>query len=178
MTVAVATMSGRRRGIFEVALKALNLLAVAADNLLDVGNLVKVDFELVDLGHDGVEARNLGVGVVNDVAGVVVLLEGDDLGLLAEQIDTGLDLEHEAVEVAGEGGEAGRVEQQAALGRGAAGGARGARVCCGLGLVVAQQRDLVFGEAQLRVWDGGYVRGRHSLIMEGAGRFGLGGIGD
>lgn len=146
MAAMAPVVAGGRLGVLELALEALDAAPVVADDLLDVADAVEVDFELVDLGHDVLKAGDLGIGVSDQVPRVVVLLHGDDGALLAQVLNTLLDLLHQPVEVAAQRGEARAVKQQTALGGGAAGCARGVRVCLRLRLVIAEEGDFLFGQ--------------------------------
>ena len=165
MAAMAPVVAGGGLGVLELALEALDAAAVVADDLLDVADAVEVDLELVDLGHDVLKAGDLGIGVGDQVPRVVVLLHGDDGALLAQVVDALLDLLHQAVEVAAQGGEAGAVEEKAALGGGAAGGAGGVRVHLRLRLVVAEEGNFLFGQTQLRVRDGVGVGRRHGSTV-------------
>lgn len=66
-------------------------------------NTVKVQFQLIYLQHDGIEARNLSVGIVNDVPRPVILCHGHNGTLFAQVLDSLLDLLHKTVQVGREG---------------------------------------------------------------------------
>ncbi len=67
-----------------------------------------------------------------------------------------LDCGHQSIEVGAQCREAGGIEQQSALAAGIAGSARAGTSGLREGdlLMVAQRRDFVVRQAQLRVWDG------------------------
>lgn len=123
MAVAVAIPSGRGTRLLKFALELLDTLAVVPHDISYVGDAIEVDLELVDLAHDVLETRNLSIGIVHEVASAVILLHCHNGALLAEVLDSGLDLLHQTVKVAREGGEAHAVQQQTTLRRGSAGGA-------------------------------------------------------
>lgn len=163
----------------QLALQLLGAAAKVAHNVADVGDAVKVELELVDLAHDVVVARNLGVGVVDQVAGAVVHGHRHHLRLLRQVLELLLDVLHDAVKVAAQRGQRRGVEHQEPLGRGAAGGARRRRARGGGGLLVlAEELYLFAGEAQLRVWHGGRrVLGGHGgrgASASGDGRWAVG----
>lgn len=112
-----------RLGVLERALHILDPLPVTPHDIAYVPYAVKLDLELVHLGDDGVEPADLRVGVVDEVAGLVVDGHGDDLRLLRQVVDLGRDLAHQPVKVPAQLRERARVEQQQALRRGAARGA-------------------------------------------------------
>ena len=93
------TVPPRRTGMFQLVIQLLDALTVSPDNVSDVTYAVEVELELVQLPHDLVEARNLVVGVVNQIPSMVILLHGNHGGLLREVLDAGLDLHHQSVEV-------------------------------------------------------------------------------
>lgn len=93
------TVPPRRTRVFQLAIQLLNALTISTDYVPDVTYAIEVELELVQLPHDVVEARNLVVGVVDQVPGMVVLLHGNHRGLLGEVLDAGLDLHHQSVEV-------------------------------------------------------------------------------
>lgn len=116
MVMAVTvTLSSRGVRVLEFALQLLDALAVVPHDIPYVGDAVEVDLELVDLAHYVLEARNLSIGIVHQVAGTVILLHCHDRALLAEILDAGLDLLHEPVKVARQGGEARAVQEQSTL---------------------------------------------------------------
>lgn len=77
-----------------------------------MGDAVKVELELVDLAHYVVVARNLGVGVVDQVASPVVRLQRNRLRLHHEVFELLLDVLHHAVKVAAECGKGAAVDHQ------------------------------------------------------------------
>lgn len=109
----------------DAAIEGLNAAAVGLDDFPNAADLVELDLQLVDLAQDFVEAGYLGVGVGYDIAGAVVLHLGGCLGLLGEMGPALLDAVQQTVKVRAQCLQTGRVEQQTALRRGLAGGARG-----------------------------------------------------
>ncbi len=169
MAVSLVIAPRRRLRMFEFVLKALDAAAIIPHDLLDVADAIEVDLQLVNLGHDVLEAGDLSIGIVYQVAGVVILLHSHDGALLAQKLNALLDLLHQAVEVARQGGKTGAIEEEEALGGGAAGGAGGIGI--GLGLVVTKEVDFLFGQTQLRVWNGIGLGRRHgSTAVGGRGR--------
>lgn len=123
-------------------------------------NTVKVQFQLIYLQHDGIESRNLGVGIVNDVSRPVILCHGHNGTLLAQVLDSLLDLLHKTVQVGREGMQTRTVQEQPTLRRRTACGSRGRRPCS-LCLVVAKELDLFVRQAQLCIWDRVRLGRRH-----------------
>jgi hypothetical protein len=66
------------------ALEMVHALLEAFDNLADAANLVEFHLELVELAQEGPEAGDFCVGVLDRVAGPVVLGVGRRLCLLRE----------------------------------------------------------------------------------------------
>ena len=64
-----------------------------------MGYTIKIQLELVDLGHEAVVPRNLAVGIIDQVAGAVVHLQVDLLGLLYQILELLLDALHDPVKV-------------------------------------------------------------------------------
>lgn len=110
----------------QVPLQRLDTGSIALDNVLDVGDPVKVYLKLVELSQDLGVAGDLGVGAIDDVASPVVLDLGEHLGLLAQILHVLLDVGHQSVEVPAKGGEGRAVEQQESLAACPAGSARAA----------------------------------------------------
>lgn len=100
----VVSRARRRRG-GQLALQLGSALPVRLDNVSDVLDAVKLEVEGVKLLVQAVEAVNLGVGVGDQVARLVVHTTGGDLALLRQVGDALLDLLHGAVKVAAELGE-------------------------------------------------------------------------
>jgi len=99
--MAVSVAPGRRRvRLRELLLELLDTLAIVSHDVPDMRDAIKVDFELVDLGHDVLEARYLSIGIVHQVAGTVILLHCHDGALFAKVLYAGLDLLHQAIEMA------------------------------------------------------------------------------
>lgn len=141
----------------QAPLQVLDARAVALDDALDVCYTVKVHLEFLELAHNLGEARNLGVGAVDDVAGPVVLHLRKHLRLLAEVANVLLDGGHEPVKVAAQRRQRRAVEHQQTLAASSTGCARAA----GPGesrLALSQELDLLGRQAQLRIGDG---VGRH-----------------
>lgn len=92
--VVPITVPPRRARMVQFPVQFLDALAVSPHNVPDMADAVKIQLQLVDLPHDLGEAGYLGVCRVNDVAGVVVLLQRDNLALLAQILDSRLDLLH------------------------------------------------------------------------------------
>ena len=90
-------------------------MSVAPDDVTNMADAIEVQLEFVQLAHDVVEAGDLAVGSVDQITGMVILLHSNHGALLAEIIDTLLDLDHQAVEVPGKRGKTRAVQQQAAL---------------------------------------------------------------
>ena len=104
------------------------------------------------------KARDFGVGHLDCVTGAVVLDLGCELGLLRECLPSRVDGTHQPVKVGAQRLETCGIQQETALGRGVAGGAR--RRAAGLResnlLVLTEQLDLALAEVELRVGDGGH----------------------
>ena len=151
----------------QLALYLLGPLPEPLDDILDVSDAIEFDLELVHLLEDAMISGDLHVGVVDQVAGLVVYVHGDDLGLLAEVLQLLLYVGHDAVEVAAEGGERGAVEEEQALGRCPAGGARRRRPLGRQGrLALVEDRELLVGEPELRRVDGlRHGRGRGGPLV-------------
>ena len=165
VAMAAVLLSRGWLGMLEVALEVLDAVAVVPYDLFYVANAVEVDLQLVDLRHDVLEAGDLSIGIIYQVACVVILLHSHDGTLFAEVLDALLYLLHQSVEVARQGGKTGAVEEQAALGGSTAGGAGGIGI--GLGLVVTEEGDFLFGQTQLRVWNGIGLGRRHGSTAVG-----------
>lgn len=155
MTMTVLSPGARSaRTLLQAAIYLLHALPIRLDNILDMRDAIEILFQLVQLPVDIGEASDFRIGQRHGVAGAVVLLRGHHGGLLGQVLDSVRDLLHQTVEVAGEGGQGGTVEEQKALRGGARCGARrGAAGGGGCGLVVSQETDLVGCEAQLCIWD-------------------------
>lgn len=76
---------------------------------------IKVQLQLIYLRHDGIEARDFGIGIINDVSCVVILLHGHNGTLLAQVLDSLLDLLHQAVQVGRKSMQARTIQKQSAL---------------------------------------------------------------
>lgn len=117
--VVVVTAAPRRSTGLRVLKGVLHFshtLTVTPHYIPDMSNAVKLDFELVDLGHDLVEAADLHVGVVDEVTGVVIHRHGDDLRLLGKVIKLLRYLGHEPIKMTTQLRKGTGVEQQQALG--------------------------------------------------------------
>lgn len=66
------------------SVESFNTSAKGLDDLPDSPYLVELGLQLVDLAQDVLEARNFGVGGLDDVAGAVVLRLRRGLRLLVE----------------------------------------------------------------------------------------------
>lgn len=77
---------------------------------------VEIQLQLIKFLHDSVEACDLCVGVVNDIACPIILLQGDDGALLAQIVNSQLYLLHQSVEVRRKSRQARAVEEQSTLG--------------------------------------------------------------
>ena len=124
MTTAMVVMvmpRGTLPSALELPVHFLNSLPLVLYDLLDVRDPVKVHLELVNLAQQVVKTRYLGVGVVHQIAGPVILLHGDDGALVGQPLDLRLDVLQEPVEMSAEGGQAASVEEESAL-RGCAAG--------------------------------------------------------
>jgi hypothetical protein len=66
------------------ALETLDARPEALHDLTDAPHLVELDLQLVDFAQDGPEARDLGVGILEGVAGAVGLQRRGRLRLLGE----------------------------------------------------------------------------------------------
>ena len=85
--------------MFEFSLQPFHTAPLALDDIFDVCDAVKIDLELVHLSHDVLKPRNLRIGIIDEVPGTIVLLEGDNGTLLAEVLDPLLDLLHQTIEM-------------------------------------------------------------------------------
>ena len=104
----------------QFALEVLHTSPVLLHNLLDMGNAVKVDFELIQLSQQSRISRNLLVRAVNDISRPVVLHLCEHLCLLAEVLNVVFDVGHQLVKVMAQRGERGAVEQEKPLAAGPA----------------------------------------------------------
>lgn len=71
--VSVVMMPARGTAAVEITLQAFNPGPVTLDDLLDMGDAVKVHLELIQLLEDLGVASDLSVGSPNDTIGFVVL---------------------------------------------------------------------------------------------------------
>lgn len=116
------TVPSRRRATtpFQLSFQVPSTLTKPGHDLPYMGYAVKIQLELVNLGHEAVVPCNLPVGVIDQVAGAVVHLQVDLLGLLDQIFELLLDALHDPVEVPAQGGQRGRVHDEKTLRRGAA----------------------------------------------------------
>lgn len=121
--VPVAMMPTRGAAAVEITLQAFNPGPVTLDNLLDMGDAVKINLELVQLLENLGVASNLSVGSPNDTVGFVVLQLRKALCFVAQVLYPLLDAGHEMVKVATQGRQRRAIKHQEALAAGAAGGA-------------------------------------------------------
>jgi hypothetical protein len=121
-----------------------------------MSNPIKIHLQFVNLPQYIVEPRNLRIRNRNRIPGPVVLLLSHHLRLLTQIIKSCLYLLHQAIEMAAESCERGAVEEEEALGGSARSCSRGGSSGGGGGglLVMAQQGDLVVGQAELGIGDG------------------------
>lgn len=91
-----------------------------------MADAVKVELQLVKLLEDVVVALNLGVGIADEVAGMIELGHSEDLALFAEVGHLSLDLIHDSIKVSSEGCQRRAVEEEEALTRGSTCGTGGA----------------------------------------------------
>lgn len=83
VTVSMSmTIPARATTPLQLSLQVLSTLPKPSHDLPNVSYTVKVQLELVDLGIEGMEPRNLPVGIINQVAGAVIHLHVDLLRLL------------------------------------------------------------------------------------------------
>lgn len=99
----------------KLRLHLLHPLPIAAHNIPDMPDPIKIHLQLVNLPQDIMEPRYLRVRNRNRVARPVVLLLRDCLRLLREPIEPGLDLLHEAIKVPTQRSERVPVEEEQAL---------------------------------------------------------------
>jgi len=71
----------------------------------NVGNAVKVQFELIDLAHDLMIAGDLGISIVDKVTRAVVDVHCHNLGLLDQVLELLLDALHDTIEMAAQCGQ-------------------------------------------------------------------------
>jgi hypothetical protein len=115
--------------------------------------LIKIILQLVNLPQYIMKSCNLCIGNRNRVPGSVILLCCHGIRLLGEVVQTCLDLLHEAIEMSTESSEGGAIEEKESLRGGARGGPGGRAAGSGGSslLMMAQQGDLVVGQAELRI---------------------------
>jgi hypothetical protein len=112
---------------FQLTLHALHPGSVSPYNLLNVPYSVKVELELVELRQDIVVPLDFGVGISDEITGVIKLSHGEYLTLLAEIRHLLFDLVHDPVKVPAKGCERCAIKEQQALARSSASIPRRAR---------------------------------------------------
>lgn len=99
----------------ELLLEIRNACLETLDYLANAAHFVKFDLQLVDFTEDGTEACDFSVGILDGVAGAVVLDLSGSLCLLGEILPSLLDGVHQTVEVGAQRLETCGIQQEATL---------------------------------------------------------------
>jgi hypothetical protein len=120
---------------------------------------IEVNLKLFELPQDVVVTRDLGVGILDQVSGVVVHMHGHYMRLLAQVLEVLLDVLHNMFKVASERGKRRHIDPEDALGGGATRGPRRRRPSSSCSfLALMQKSDLFIGQIKLVVGDGVRLR--------------------